>query len=197
MFSVNSMATNWPREVCSAVSVAQTGVIAFRIPVPIPLKIRAVLFSRLEVQCQQPSHTADHPRMVLRRALKTSPDNCPNGRDGDRVDATEFVADVATEEGTKEGTGQIVYRDLKTSARTAGPKAATHNASLECRSVDHDRLGSGVVVAKVHDVDVASRSVYSSHDSLIIAKEEDGKGSDAVDGDQQGSLFKAVDEVKF
>ncbi len=184
MFSVNSIATNWPREVCSAVSVAQTGVIAFRIPVPIPLKIRAVLFSRLETQCQPSSHTADHPRMVLRRALKASPDDCPNGRDGDRVDTTEFVTDVATEKGTKQGTGQIVHSDLKTSARTAGPKETTHNASLERRSVDHDRLGSVIVVAKLHDVDVASRSVYSSHDSLIIAKEEDGKCSDAVDGDQ-------------
>lgn len=35
------MATNCPREVCEAVSVAQTGVIAFRMPVPIPFRVRA------------------------------------------------------------------------------------------------------------------------------------------------------------
>ena len=42
MFSVNSMATNCPRDLCSAVSVAQTGTIAFRIPVPHPLIRRAL-----------------------------------------------------------------------------------------------------------------------------------------------------------
>jgi hypothetical protein len=41
MFRVNSMAMNWPREVCSAVSVAQTGTMAFKMPVPKPLKTRA------------------------------------------------------------------------------------------------------------------------------------------------------------
>lgn len=35
------MAMNWPREVCSAVSVAQTGTMAFKMPVPMPLTARA------------------------------------------------------------------------------------------------------------------------------------------------------------
>lgn len=35
------MATNWPRDLCSAVSVAQTGTMALRIPVPHPLIRRA------------------------------------------------------------------------------------------------------------------------------------------------------------
>lgn len=38
---VNSMATNCPREVWEAVSVAQTGTMTFRIPVPMPLTTRA------------------------------------------------------------------------------------------------------------------------------------------------------------
>jgi hypothetical protein len=42
------MAMNCPRDVCSAVSVAQTGTIAFRIPVPIPLMNRAELISHCE-----------------------------------------------------------------------------------------------------------------------------------------------------
>ena len=41
IFSVNSIDTNAPREEWLAVSVAQTGVIAFRIPVPTPLNTRA------------------------------------------------------------------------------------------------------------------------------------------------------------
>ena len=36
------MATNWPRDLCSAVSVAQTGTIALSIPVPHPLTRRAI-----------------------------------------------------------------------------------------------------------------------------------------------------------
>lgn len=42
MFSVNSIAMNCPLEVCDAVSVAQTGTMALRMPVPKPLIRRAV-----------------------------------------------------------------------------------------------------------------------------------------------------------
>jgi hypothetical protein len=45
MFKVNSMDTNCPREVWAAVSVAQTGVMAFRIPVPMPFNTRAFQYS--------------------------------------------------------------------------------------------------------------------------------------------------------
>jgi hypothetical protein len=41
IFRVNSMAMNWPRPVCGTLSVAQTGTIALRMPVPNPLIKRA------------------------------------------------------------------------------------------------------------------------------------------------------------
>lgn len=44
MFKVNSIDTNCPREVWAAVSVAQTGVMAFKIPVPMPFNTRALPF---------------------------------------------------------------------------------------------------------------------------------------------------------
>ena len=160
MFSVNSMATNWPREVCSAVSVAQTGVMAFRIPVPMPLKIRAVHFSVLQTAIEVLSRTANHPSRILCGALKASPNDCPSGRDGDRIDATKFVTNGAPNKGTNKCTGQVVHSDLGVSARTAGSLGLTHNASLEGRSVDGHRLGSIIPMAKVHDVDVASGSIY-------------------------------------
>ena len=48
-------------------------------------------------------------------------------------------------------------------------------------------------MAKAHDLDVASGGVYSPHHTVIIAEEENGECSNAVDGDQEGSLLKAVD----
>ena len=160
MFSVNSMATNWPREVCSAVSVAQTGVMAFRIPVPMPLKIRAVHFSLLQGPNEVPSRTANHPRRILCGALKASSNNGPSGRDGDRIDATKSVTDGAPNKGTKKCTGQVVHSNLGISARTAESLGHTYNASLERRSVDVYRLGSIIPMAKVHNVDVASGRIY-------------------------------------
>ena len=73
----------------------------------------------------------------------------------------------------------------------------THNASLKGRFVDDHRLGNIVPVAKAHDIDVASGGVYSSHHTLIIAKEENRESSNAVDGDQKCSLLKAMDQVEL
>ena len=154
------MATNWPREVCSAVSVAQTGVMAFRIPVPIPLKIRAEHFSLLRKPSEVLSRTANHPREILCGALKASPNTCPSGRDGDRIDATESVTNGAPNKGTKKCTGQVVHSDLGISARTTRSLGLTHDATLERRSVDGHRLGSIIPMAKVHNVDVASGRIY-------------------------------------
>lgn len=73
MFNVNSMETNAPRDVCEAVSVAQTGVMAFKMPVPMPLKTRAGDVRQLtwfgwEVEVGK-THTTKHPVRVLCRAL--------------------------------------------------------------------------------------------------------------------------------
>lgn len=40
-------------------------------------------------------------------------------------------------------------------------------------------------------------SLGNSHTALVIAEEEHRWCGDAVDGDQQGSLFKAVDQVEL
>lgn len=136
MFSVNSMATNWPREVCSAVSVAQTGVMAFRIPVPMPLKTRALRFSLMKRPSEVLPRTANHPRRILCGALQASPNDGPSGRDGDRIDATKSVTNGAPNKGTNKCTGQVVHSDLGISARTAGSLGFTHNASLKRRSVN-------------------------------------------------------------
>lgn len=109
------MATNWPREVCSAVSVAQTGVIAFNMPVPMPLKIRAATFNYLQELLSGLLRTTDHPRIVLSRALKASADNRPSGGDSNRIDAPKSITDVATKEGAKKSTWQVVHGNLRVS----------------------------------------------------------------------------------
>lgn len=106
------MATNWPREVCSAVSVAQTGVIAFNMPVPIPLKIRAATFNCLQIWLSGLLRTTDHPGIVLSRALEAGTDNRLSGGDGDSVDAPVSITNVATEEGAKKSTWQVVHGNL-------------------------------------------------------------------------------------
>ena len=127
-----------------------------------PLKIRAVRFSSLQISIKILLRTANHPRRILCGALKASPDDCPGGRNRDRIDATESVTNGATNKGTKKCTGQVVHSDLEVSARTAGSLGLTHNASLKRRSVDGHRLGSIIPMAKVHDVDIASGGIYPS-----------------------------------
>ena len=56
--------------------------------------------------------TANHPGVILRGALKASANDCPSGCDGDGIDATESITNVAAEQGTKQSTGQVVHRDL-------------------------------------------------------------------------------------
>lgn len=90
------MATNWPLDVCSAVSVAQTGVTAFKIP--------AAILSCLRTPSLVLLGTADHPGVVLSEALKASADNRPSGRDSNSVYAPEFITNIATEKGAEKST---------------------------------------------------------------------------------------------
>ena len=51
-------------------------------------------------------------------------------------------------------------------------------------------------MTETHEDDKKSGGIYSSHYPLIVAKEKDGKCSDAVDGDEEGSFLKAMDNVE-
>lgn len=116
MFSVNSMATNCPRDLCSAVSVAQTGTIAFRIPVPHPL-IRRALDHQLYNFVKTggiPLPTEDHPNMILSRSLKSSAKNSPSCTEGDGLDTAISVSKGTSHETSHQRT-KIIDRDLKIS----------------------------------------------------------------------------------
>lgn len=93
---------NWPREVCSAVSVAQTGTMALRMPVPIPLTALADAPHRQSpCACEQKRTTVlttYHPVVVLRRALQSSTYNSPQGTEGNSFNSPDLVADPTTKE---------------------------------------------------------------------------------------------------
>lgn len=116
IFSVNSMATNCPRDLCSAVSVAQTGTIAFRIPVPHPLIRRALnhqLYPFVKI-CGISLLTKDHPNMILSRSLKGSAKYGPSCTEGNGLDTAISVSKGTSHETSYQRT-EVIDRDLKVS----------------------------------------------------------------------------------
>ena len=79
MLSVNSMAMNWPRLVCCTLSVAQTGTMAFSIPVPNPLIKRA-----LQQSVKKTSHI---PNKTYQKSSKY--DSAPNIADWPQKSPTQ------------------------------------------------------------------------------------------------------------
>lgn len=118
MLRVNSMATNCPRDLCSAVSVAQTGTMAFSIPVPQPL-IRRAWRSQLYLWqwIANPMRvlTEDHPYVILCRALQSSPKNSPCSTERDGLNTAIPISERASDE-TTDQRAEIVDRDLQPSA---------------------------------------------------------------------------------
>jgi len=189
---VNSIATNWPREVCSAVSVAQTGVMAFRIPVPIPFKVRARAISEkltLTVVWRK-ERTAEHPIRVLGRALKSCTDNGPHRSKSNSLDTSISVTEPSSEERSEQGARKIIDRDLlRLRLWCWFGDGQTDNASLKERLIDRDQALLSIIVAKAHCLSVVSVGVDTSHHTLVISEEEDGQASDGVDCYQECSFL--------
>ena len=104
------MATNLPREVCSAVSVAQTGTIALRIPVPQPLTKRATESQR-DLQKDLEYLTHDHPCAAHSGSLKTGPKDSPGRAETDGLDTSIFITEPATNETTDKGSNVVDAHD--------------------------------------------------------------------------------------
>lgn len=70
---------------------------AFKIPVPIPLKTRAIRgqHSTQVPQLLAVELTAKHPICILSRTLESSTDDSPNTGEGDGLDTSVFVAKPA------------------------------------------------------------------------------------------------------
>jgi len=86
MLRVNSIAMNCPRDLCSAVSVAHTGTIEFKIPVPLPLTRRATIIQVWFIRrARQTSTNSGDERteedcadasVAITKSMSTSPARC-------------------------------------------------------------------------------------------------------------------------
>ena len=136
MLRVNSMATNCPRDLCSAVSVAQTGTMAFRIPVPQPLMRRAQrgqLYRWCTANPRMRVLTENHPDVILSRALQTSTENGPSSAERNGLNTAIPISKRASDETTYQR-AEVVNRDLQ---RSATPESvADHQLTIPpCSSV--------------------------------------------------------------
>lgn len=136
MFRVNSMAMNWPLEVCSAVSVALD-----------EKRVRCELYFEETIYLPNwddgvkntstdaiDSTSADHPVMVHGRALQARSHDSPNGAQSDGLDSADLVANPSTQE-TSEKSSQIVDRD---------------DTALQQAVRDYRLLGDRIDVAETH-----------------------------------------------
>lgn len=115
IFRVNSMATNCPRDLCSAVSVAQTGTMAFRIPVPQPFMRRArrgQLYRWCTADPRTRVLTENHPCVILSRALQSSTEDGPSSAERNGLNTAIPISKRASDETTYQR-AEVVNRDLR------------------------------------------------------------------------------------
>ena len=52
-------------------------------------------------------------------------------------------------------------------------------------------------MAKLHDIDcIVDGYVDATHHALVVAKEEDGQATHAIDGNEEGALLVAMDDIE-
>ena len=74
---------------------------------------------------------------------------------------------------------------------------ATHNTTLEQTIVDNDLCCSRIDMAKLHNIDcIVDGYVDATHHALIVAKEEYGQATHAIDSNKEGALLIAMDDVE-
>ena len=74
----------------------------------------------------------------------------------------------------------------------------TNNATLQQRIGNNGGIGmtvNSLSVSKPHPVDVLLSIVYTTHHTLVIAKEEDGQACNAVDGNEKLALLELVGNI--
>lgn len=125
--------------------------------------------------------TADHPFMILGRALQTRTQDSPSGAHSYGLDSSHAISQPATNQ-TTDQRPQIIDG---------------HNPTLQQGIGDH--RGQLAIfhfgVAKLHDVDIVLCIVHTSHHSLVIPEEKNGKRRDTVDCDEKPALLQLVDDI--
>lgn len=123
---------------------------------------------------------ADHPSVVLGRCLKSSTEDGPTSSESDCLDTAITVTKPTPNETADEST-EIVDGN---------------NATLEKGVVDDWGTCFGILVTEFHgSVIVVNRTVDTTHHTLIISEEEDGKTSNTIDRDEKATLLKFVNHI--
>ena len=66
----------------------------------------------------------------------------------------------------------------------------TYDTSLKESVVDCDYARRIIKMAEAHDIRIVAVAIDAAHDTLIVAKEEDGKAGYAVDEDEESPLLE-------
>ena len=76
-------------------------------------------------------------------------------------------------------------------------EVTTHDTTLEQAVINNHLCCSRVDMAKLHDIDrIVDGDIDTTHHALIVAKEEYSQATHAVDGDEEGALFIAMDDIE-
>lgn len=160
------MAINCPRDVWSATSVAQTGTMELRIPVPTPLTKRARRRQSMIQDTNRIEHhrTANHPVVIHGRTLQGCAYYPPYGSYGNSLDSPNTITYPTPQKRTTQR-AEIIDGHYPTLQETVRHHRRQH-------LVFHFR------VSKPHEINVVLGVVHSGHHALVIPKEENGQRSD-------------------
>ena len=118
--------------------------------------------------------------MVLSRSLECGSDDSPTSSETDCLDTAITVTKPTTNETANEST-EVVDGD---------------DATLEKSVVDDWGTRFRVGVTEFHSgLIVVQRTIDTTHHTLVITEEKDGKTSDAVDSDEKATLLEFVNHI--
>jgi hypothetical protein len=156
-------AMNCPLDVCSAVSVAHTGTIALRMPVPHPLTCRELsdLLFHLDNSSAHKS-SDDHVGMVLSATLQGSTNNTPYRRQCNGPDTSNFLADETANETAHERSKVVDGYDATLSKRIGDDWGRNTIYNLSVADLDSRNVVGGIVHSPHH-------SPVGQHCSLVLS----------------------------
>ena len=124
--------------------------------------------------------SADHPHVVLSRSLKCGSDDSPTSSETNCLDTAVTITKPTTDETAHEST-EIVDGD---------------DTTLEESVVDDRGARFRVRMTELHSrLIIIHCTVNATHHTLVIAEEEDGETSNAVDSNEKATLFEFVDHI--
>ena len=124
--------------------------------------------------------SADHPGVILSGSLECGSDDGPTSSETDCLDAAITITKPTTDETADEST-EVVDGD---------------DTPLKKSVVDDWGARFRVRMTKLHGLLIVIHcTVDATHHTLVIAEEEDGETSNAVDSNEKATLLEFVDHI--